>query len=105
MEDIKLQETDANSEILQIKEVIQKYNKYYSEIKKQIREELKKLPHKGNVKKRKISGHYYYYWQFREKDKIKHKYIGKEEPNDLIKQVKRRQILKKKLQSIDDNLW
>lgn len=93
-------------EIIQMKDVFQKYIKYYRLLQGQIKEELKKLP-RGVVKKRiKNGGKYCYYClEYREDGKVVNKHIGKNEPKELIEQTRRGNILRKRLREIDDNLF
>jgi len=77
--------------------------KHYQEAKKIILKNLSPLP-QGSVKERKISGHKYYYLQKRVDRKIVHKYLGKEKPKKLIKDLKLRKSLKAGLKKVDEAL-
>ena len=80
---------------------------YYFNAREKIYSRLAELP-KGTIKERLISGGKYYYLQRREGKKVRHTYIGKEIPEDLKKQFKERQALKKeldKLQKFLSSFW
>lgn len=77
--------------------------KHYQEARKKILKRLFALP-KGSVKERKISGQKYYYLQQRVGKKIAHKYLGKERPEELIKNLKLRKSLKDELKKVDEAL-
>ena len=76
------------------------YNiKILNELKDKIEKELEDLS-KGSIKERKISGGRYYYLQQRFGKKIVHKYLGKKKPEDLVRQIRERGILKGQLKKI-----
>ena len=77
--------------------------KHYGDLKKRIERELKSLP-SGGVKKRKIAGAVYYYLQKRVGEKVVHKYLGKESPEVLIKQISQRRALKDELKKVNEGL-
>ncbi len=76
---------------------------YYFDIKKKIEKKLANLP-KGGVKEREIAGKKYYYLQYRAGKKIMQKYLGKNKPENLIKQIKERNALKIELKKVDEAL-
>ena len=82
-----------------LKKLLQEKHSYYNKEKKRIEKELSPLP-KGTVSKRKISHQYYYYLSFRDGKKVDNKYIGKEEPTKLIKQIEKRRHLEKELREV-----
>ena len=59
---------------------------------------------KGSIKKRRIHGNSYYYVQYRNKNKIVQKYLGRELPEELAKRLKERKILKGELKKCDEAL-
>jgi len=86
-----------------LKGILKDSKEYYEKEKKLIEKELLKLP-KGNIKKRKIGNNYYYYLQHREGKKVVHDYLGKSEPKEIIKKIKRRKVLLNELQKVKDSL-
>ncbi|MFH0888168.1 MAG: hypothetical protein V1871_03055 [Planctomycetota bacterium] len=76
---------------------------YYLKIKSKIEERLASLP-QGNIKKRVIAGKVYYYLQRRINQKVRHKYLGKEKPDDLSAQLKERARLKSELKKVMGSL-
>ena len=76
---------------------------YYLNLKEKIGKKLDGLP-KGSVKKRNISGQKYYYLQQRMNDKIVHKYLGKNKPEDLLKKIQMRKSLKAELKKVNEAL-
>ena len=83
--------------------VLSESKKHYRDIKKRIERELKSLP-AGGVKKRRIAGSIYYYLQARVGDRVVHKYLGKEKPEALLKQIARRHALKGELKKVREGL-
>jgi hypothetical protein len=77
--------------------------KHYSDLGKRIAKDLKALP-SGSIKKRKISGSVYYYLQKRVGKKVVHKYLGKENPEVLLKQIAERRALQAELKKVDEGL-
>jgi hypothetical protein len=86
-----------------LKGVLIESKKHYRDLEKRIRKDLKLLP-LGSVKKRRISGSVYYYLQQRAGDKVVHKYLGKENPEALLKQIAERRALKAELKKVDEGL-
>lgn len=97
---------ESNGEIVYKKQAIidsynffQNYTQYYKKALKIFQDAYEELP-KGNVKERLISGNKYYYLQKRIGSKIKHCYLGKEKPKELIAKIKKRIKLKNKILEI-----
>ena len=86
-----------------LKGVLIEGKKHYSDLKDRIAKELKSLP-SGSVKERRISGTVYFYLQKRIGDKIVHKYLGKEKPLVLLKQIAQRKALKEELKKVNEGL-
>jgi hypothetical protein len=86
-----------------LKGILSESSDYYSDARKKINDELAGLP-KGNIKERLINKGRYYYLQYRSADKIIHKYLGKNKPEALIKQIKRREVLKNELKKVQEAL-
>lgn len=86
-----------------LKQVLKENKKFYLQSKKVILKELNNLP-KGSIKKRKINNNNYYYLQYRENQKVIQKYLGKNNPIDLEKKLKRKKLLQKQLKEINSNI-
>lgn len=86
-----------------LKGILAESKGYYIDAKKKIEQKLSKFP-KGNIKERIISKRKYYYLQIRKGGKIVHKYLGKEKPDELIKQIKQRNLFKKELKNINASI-
>ena len=65
------------------------------EMEKLYEEKLAQLP-KGNLVKKKINGHYYYYLQYRKGKKIKCLYKGKNLRSTTIEKYENAKLLRKK---------
>ena len=83
--------------------VLSESKDYYIDAKKSIERKLSSLPG-GSVKERIIKGKKYYYHQQRRGKRVVHKYIGKEEPEGLLKQIKERKTLKVELKKVNEAL-
>ena len=86
-----------------LKGVLIESRKHYRDLEKRIAGRLKSLP-SGSVKARKISGGVYYYLQERKGGKVVHRYLGKEKPQALIKQLSERRALKGELKKVREGL-
>lgn len=86
-----------------LKGILSESKGYYIDTKAKIEKKLAGLP-QGNIKKRKIAGKIYYYLQNRVGNKVQHKYIGKNEPIDLLKQLNERKSLKFELKKVNEAL-
>ena len=86
-----------------LKGVLLESKRHYADLEKRIEKELKTLP-SGGVKKRRIGGAIYYYLQARDGDRVTQKYLGKEKPVVLIKQIERRRALKSELEKVREGL-
>ncbi|MBF0387184.1 MAG: hypothetical protein HQL20_04940 [Candidatus Omnitrophica bacterium] len=86
-----------------LKGVLIESKKHYTDLEKRIVKDLKSLP-SGSIKERKISGSVYYYLQKRVGKKVVHKYLGKENPEALLKQISERRALKVELKKVDEGL-
>lgn len=76
---------------------------YYKRLQKDLERKLAGLP-VGSVKRRRIKGHAYYYLQRREGRKVVHKYLGVQEPKDLMEKVRRRRFLAGELKKVREAL-
>lgn len=102
---------DSNGKIIHKKGAIQDWGKsflvwrnYYLNYYKDIKKAIKNSP-KGTFQKRKIKGHLYYYLVYREGEKIKFKYYGKQIAKDLQEKINLRKELIKKLTKIRSLLY
>ena len=86
-----------------LKGVLLESHKHYLDLEKRIAKRLKSLP-SGSVKIRRIAGEIYYYLQERVGDKVVHRYLGKEKPESLIKQISERRQLKAELKKVKEGL-
>lgn len=86
-----------------LKGILSESREYYLDAKQKIEKKLSSLPH-GSVKERRIAGKKYYYLQSRAGKKIVHKYLGKDEPGSLIKQLDERKALKAELKKVNEAL-
>lgn len=86
-----------------LKGILSESKDYYLDIKKKIEKKLVSLP-RGNIKERKIAGQKYYYLQQRVGKKVTHKYLGKQRPGLIIKQIKERDALKIELKKVVESL-
>ena len=86
-----------------LKGVLQESRKHYADLEKRIAKRLKPLP-SGSVKARRISGAVYYYLQERIGGKIVHRYLGKEKPEVMMKQISERRALKAELKKVREGL-
>ncbi|MCK4401548.1 hypothetical protein KAW08_04515 [bacterium] len=76
---------------------------YYLDAKKKIQEKLACLP-KGSIKERNIHGLKYYYLQERQGKKMVQKYLGKNEPADLMEQISKRKLFNSELKKVNEAL-
>jgi hypothetical protein len=83
-----------------LKNILEESKEYYLGVKKKIENKIKHLP-KGSIKERKIGRSKYYYFQYREGKKVVHKYLGKEKPEELIKEIKERKALLEELKKVN----
>ena len=86
-----------------LKGILQESEQYYSGLQKKIRQKLAGLS-RGSVKERVLSGKKYYYLQVRDGKRVVHKYLGKEKPQALIKEIEQRAGLKNELKKVDEAL-
>jgi len=86
-----------------LKGILSESKEYYLDAKDKIAKKLASLP-QGSIKKRKIAGKIYYYLQHRIGKKVQHKYLGKNEPADLLKKLNERKVLKSELKKVNEAL-
>lgn len=86
-----------------LQSILSESKEYYIDARKKIEDRLGALPH-GSVKERVIGGRKYYYLQYRLKNRVVQKYIGRKYPDDVAKQVEERRSLKKELKKVKEAL-
>ncbi|PIQ90307.1 MAG: hypothetical protein COV71_05115 [Candidatus Omnitrophica bacterium CG11_big_fil_rev_8_21_14_0_20_41_12] len=83
--------------------ILSESKEYYLDVKKKIEKRLLNLP-VGSIKEREISGKRYYYLQFRKDKKVIQKYLGKNNPEAIIRQIRERNVLKRELKKVNEAL-
>lgn len=83
-----------------LKGILSESKEFYLDSKDKIEKRLRNLP-KGSIKERKISGRKYYYLQERMGKRIVHKYLGKKEPEELLREIHEREFLKDELKKVN----
>ncbi|MFA6142526.1 MAG: hypothetical protein WC738_04435 [Candidatus Omnitrophota bacterium] len=86
-----------------LKGILAESKEHYLNVKSKIAKKLAGLP-QGSIKERTIAGKVYYYLQHRAGSKVRHKYLGKNEPVDLLKQLNERKALKFELKKVNESL-
>jgi hypothetical protein len=86
-----------------LKGILSESREYYREVKNKIEKRLAGLP-RGSIKVRKIAGKKYYYLQYRVANRVLHKYLGKDRPENLLKQIKERKLLKAEMKKVAEAL-
>jgi len=86
-----------------LKGILSESKEYYIEAKAKIEKKLVGLP-QGSIKERKIAGKIYYYLQHRHGKKVLHKYLGKDKPENLLKQLNERKVFKSELKKVNEAL-
>ncbi len=82
-----------------LKGILSESKDYYVDARRKIEKKLSSLP-KGSIKERNISGKKYYYLQKRKGNRVVHKYLGRNKPEELLKQIKQRKLLKNELKKV-----
>jgi len=77
--------------------------RHYNSLEGKILARLKKL-HKGSIFKRRIGKKFYYYLNLRKGKKVLSKYLGREKPVELEKEIEERKKLKNQLNEVRENL-
>ena len=86
-----------------LKGILSESKDHYLSVKDKIAKKIANLP-QGSIKKRKIAGKIYYYLQDRVGSKVRHKYLGKNEPIGLLKQLNERKVLRIELKKVNEAL-
>jgi len=99
-------DSSGELDVVPIEDVLKDCRQYYRAQKRRIKDELRHLPAKGSVCRRKIKGHIYYYLVYRdENSKFISNYMGREEPKELKAQIERRRYLLKQLKKIQGSMF
>ncbi len=72
---------------------------FYRQQERAIVAALASLP-RGRIKEKKIRNKIYYYLQYRDKEKVKDKYLGKDFPAELAEKIEKRKKLEQQLRNI-----
>lgn len=83
--------------------ILAESKEYYLDAKRKLEKKLSNLPN-GSIKERRIAGKKYYYLQSRVGKKVLHKYLGKDKPESLMKQIRERKVLKAELKKVNEAL-
>ncbi len=86
-----------------LKNILSESKEHYLSVKRKVERRLAGLP-RGSIKERKISGRKYYYLQYRSSRKVIHKYLGRDKPEGILRQIKERKKLKAELKKVDEAL-
>ena len=84
-----------------LKGILLESKDYYLKAKRKIEKRLASLPN-GSIKERNISGKKYYYLQERKGNRVVHKYLGRNKPEELLKQIRQRKLLKNELKKVNE---
>lgn len=86
-----------------LKGILNESKQYYLDAKKKILNKISHLP-RGSIKERRIHGNKYYYLQERKGSKVVQKYLGKNKPDKLLKQIEQRRAFRKELKKVNEAL-
>lgn len=76
---------------------------YYLDLDRRLRARLKELP-RGSLLKRRIGRKDYYYLVSRNGSRVISRYVGKEKPIELEKQIEERRLIRRQMKEIQENL-
>ena len=83
--------------------ILSESKEYYLQAREKIKKKLASLP-KGSIKERMIAGKKYYYLQQRVGNRVVHKYLGKERPEEVASKIKERKELGLELRKVNGAL-
>ena len=83
--------------------ILSESKEYYLQAREKIKKKLANLP-KGSIKERMIAGKKYYYLQQRVGNRVVHKYLGKERPEEVASKIKERKELGLELRKVNGAL-
>ena len=76
---------------------------YYLDLDRRLRARLKEL-RPGSVLKRRIGRRDYYYLNYRDGRRVVSRYLGREAPVEIEKDIKERRLIKRQLKEVQENL-
>lgn len=82
-----------------LKSILKDSLSYYQRLDRELQRRLARLP-EGSVKRRRIKGRVYYYLQRRNGSKVIHRYLGRQKPVELLKDIHERRQLKQELAKV-----
>lgn len=77
---------------------------HYLDVQSNIQKRLDAIPRGSVFRRRFHGGGNYYYLNFRQGPRVVSKYIGKDEPVQLLKEIKERRLLVKRLKDVRQSL-
>lgn len=77
---------------------------HYLDVQSNIQKRLDTIPRGSVFKRRFHSGGNYYYLNFRQGPRVVSKYLGKNEPVQLLKEIEERRLLLKRLKDVRQSL-
>ena len=83
--------------------ILSESKEYYLQAREKIKKKIANLP-KGSIKERMIAGKKYYYLQQRVGNRVVHKYLGKERPEEVASKIKERKELGLELRKVNGAL-
>lgn len=86
-----------------LKSILKDSLDYYLDLERRLRARLKELP-RGSILKRRIGQKDYYYLNYRNGRQVVSRYLGKDEPKQVEKEVKERRLIKQQLREVEENL-
>ena len=84
-------------------DVLKDSKAHYLDVESRVRKRLAQVP-RGCVQKRRLRHGDYYYLFLRDGGRVVSKYLGKDEPVELLKQIEERKNLLKRLKDVRQNL-
>lgn len=86
-----------------LKDILKDSLDYYQDLDRRLRARMKELP-RGSVLKRRIGRKDYYYQIYRNGKRVISRYIGKDEPLRIIKDIKERRQIRRQMGEVRENL-
>lgn len=86
-----------------LKNILKESLDYYQDLDRRYQERLKELP-RGSVLKRRIAGREYFYLIYRDGRRVVSKYLGKAEPEKILKGIAERRQIKGQMKDVAENL-
>lgn len=81
-------------------DILKESKAHYLDVQASIQKRLGVIPCGSVFKRRLRSGKYYYYLNFRQGARVVSKYLGKDEPVQLLKRIEERRLLLKRLKDV-----